>query len=140
MNKKILSGVCGVSLLALSNVTHAVPVDITSLTATWFDGNPAANVTYLGDNGSTSATATWGGGTAPSSYNFATAATPIKEFLPPSPTGLFDLGTWSHNNQPIPSGTSITSISLRLDAGISIDGTDQGDFSFIFDFAHNVTP
>lgn len=112
-------------------------VSITSLNASWFNINPNS-ITALG-NGTTTATISWGTGSGQSGYGFTTSTTPINNSLPPSPSGAFDLGTWTHFNNPI-TGTTLSSATLQLAANIFVDGVDQGIKNFLFNFSHNETP
>jgi hypothetical protein len=114
-------------------------VSITSLNASWLNIDPVSIVAV--GNGTTTATMSWGSGTGSghSGYGFTTATTPIDNFLPPSPSGAFDLGTWTHFNNPI-TGTTLSTARLQLAATIFVDGVSQCIKNFLFDFSHNETP
>jgi hypothetical protein len=118
-------------------VAHGAQVDISNVTAAWSGAVPAANVTYL-DSGTADPKAVWGGLPAPqdSGYDFNVTPGTTSIFVPPSPSGDFVLGVFTHRNNPIPAGTSITSIVLTVSAQIAIDGADQGFRNFVFDFTH----
>ena len=60
--------------------------------------------------------------------------------IPPNPSDTFVLGTFTHFNEPIPAGTSITGIDLSVSADVWVNGVSQGTKTFIFDFVHNETP
>jgi hypothetical protein len=115
----------------------AATINITDISGSWLNGNPAANVTY-GGNASANPTARWG---VPfdqpnqSGYNF-NAVAGVAAPLPPNPTDPFTLGTFSHLNFPIEAGTSITGIQLEVTANIAVDAVVIGTFSFVFDFDH----
>ena len=122
----------------LSGAALADTVSLYNMTAMWYDGNPAANVTYNGNN-TTNPKARWGvpaGGTGQSGYDFDIAAQPINFTVPPSPSPNQVLGTFTHLNQPINSGTSITGIKLKISADVQINGSDQGTLNFNYSFDH----
>lgn len=135
MRKCLMSAVAAAAILPFA--ASAATINITDITATWLNGNPAANVTY-GNNNSENPTARWGVGNPQSGYDFNAAPTPpgVSAPLPPNPTDPFDLGTFTHLNFPIASGTSITSIQLQVKANIAVDSTALGNFTFLFDFDH----
>lgn len=119
----------------LPGLAPAATVDIQNIVGAWSNGVPAANVTIDNSNPAL-ATARWGTGGPQSGYDFAPAAGTTTVTVPPSPSGDFTLGTFTHINNPINAGTSITSIMLTVTAQIIIDGNDQGNRSFVFDFSH----
>jgi hypothetical protein len=128
------------SLLAGAALAHTV--SLSNMTATWYDGNPSSNVTYSNNN-STNPHARWGvaaGQGGQSGYDFSIANQPINFVVPPSPTPNQVLGTFTHLNQPINSGTSITDIKLKISAVVSIDSLSQGTLNFDYAFDHWETP
>ncbi|MEO1201280.1 MAG: THxN family PEP-CTERM protein [Pseudomonadota bacterium] len=134
------SCVLGMSLVAFGGTAQAALVSITDLDASWINIDPGS-ITPSG-NGTDFASMRWGtvsGNNPQSGYDFGVAATPIDRILPPSPSTPFTLGTWTHLNNPI-LAPSLTSATLQLDAAVSIDGSSQGVFSFLFDFTHFETP
>jgi hypothetical protein len=50
------------------------------------------------------------------------------------------IGACSHINMPIPAGTSITDVQLKVTADVTIDATNVGPLSCLFQFLHNETP
>jgi hypothetical protein len=117
-------------------------VTFDNVVGTWSNGTPAANVTYS-DQGTQNPKARWGESTGfgQSGYDFAGAAPPaIDVTLPPDPSADFNLGTFTHINQPISSGTSITGITLSVTMDVSVNSVAQGQKTFSFDFTHNETP
>lgn len=119
-------------------------VTLSGITGVWQNafggGNPppaSGTVTGLGTS-----QVRWGdpsGQPNKSGYNFGAVAGPLIYNLPPN-TPIFSLGSFEHLNFPIDSGTSITGIQLKVTANVSIDGNDQGNKNFLFDFTHNETP
>lgn len=138
--------VSAAAVLAFSAGGWAGTVTFDPITAMWINGDPAANVlTY--QQGTANPLARWGGnsGANPSpddsGYDFQAAATPLNVVVPPNTfSPLFDLGTFTHHNNPIPAGTSITGIDLFLNTGVYIDGVGQGNKQFLFHFIHDETP
>ena len=118
-----------ISALALATsmlaavAAQAATVSLEDITATWYDGNPAANVTYH-DNGTTAPYARWGTGGPSgqqSGYDYDVAAQPIVFVVPPSPSPNQVLGIFTHQNFPINAGSSITDIKLRIKADVYVD-------------------
>ena len=134
------AAIAAIFCLALSTTAApAATVDITNLTASWININPNS-ITAVG-NGTTLASMRWGtpiGAGGQSGYDFQTAAVPISNVLPPSPTSPFSLGTFTHINQPV-TGTSLTSATLQLDADIDVDSVSTGTHTFLLDFTHDET-
>lgn len=56
------------------------------------------------------------------------------------PTGDFRLGTFTHFNQPIQSGSSITGARLTITGEVLADSVSLGFFDFVYDFVHWETP
>ncbi|HMN75186.1 MAG TPA: THxN family PEP-CTERM protein [Burkholderiaceae bacterium] len=126
----------------LAGAAMAGTVSLSNMTATWYDGNPSANVTYS-NNGSTNPHSRWGtpaGTGGQSGYDFSIASQPINFVVPPSPSPNQVLGTFTHLNQPINSGTSITDIKLKISADVSIDSAYQATLNFNYRFDHWETP
>ena len=145
MKIKRLALMATVAAAALvTGTAQAATVSLTNVLATWYDGVPVANVTYAG-NSSTAPTARWGvpaSAAGQSGYNFNVAALPINFLAPPSPSPTLVVGTFTHLNNPINAGTSITAISLRITADVAVDGTPVtgGNVEFNTNFTHNETP
>jgi hypothetical protein len=99
------------------------------------------SVSFTG-NGTNDATVRWGtpAGGSQSGYNFLGAGAPVNATLPPSPSPEFIIGTFTHFNQPINSGTSITGIRLTIGADVSLDGNPLGNYNFVYDVNHWETP
>jgi hypothetical protein len=101
----------------------------------WAGGVPTSNVTYnnsLGTDGTS--IATWGPSIGDQSgYDFTTETLPAFNV---ESNGLpFLLGNFTHNNFPIPRGTSITSIDLDLD----VQSFGAFNVTGIFNFGHEET-
>jgi len=140
--KKLASLGCALAVLASASVAQAATITFDNIVATWSNGVPAANVTYSG-NGTAAASANWGipaviAGTQ-SGYDFVAAAVPFDVFIPPNPSNEFDLGTFTHRNQPIAAGSSVTGVRLTVSTDVKVDGISQGTKNFVFDFLHNET-
>jgi hypothetical protein len=141
---RVIAAAVAVSLFGAGSA-QAASVVLSNIVSTWLNGNPAANVAYFNSAapGGTS-TANWGtGGT--SGYDFNSVDNPGVTFVvnPPPTSPNQSLGTFTHRNQPINAGSSITDIQLRITTNIKIDGNDVNSgnpLNFLFDFDHNETP
>lgn len=122
------------SFLIIGGSVSAAMFTIDTVDGDWSGGVPAANATIAnsGSSGGLS-TARWGVGAKQSGYDFLSAAT---TFDVTSDGSIFLLGTFTHRNFPIYSGTSITGIDLNLSL------VDLGIFniSTSLNFDHNETP
>lgn len=129
------------ALVSLNQAANAVPLaTINSVTGKWSNVVPGGTT---GLSGVGTPDILWGTSTGfgQSGYSFAGVAPPPVVGLPA--TVPFDLGTFTHINNPISSGTSIT--SARLTVTIDADFTDGGPVenrvvNSVFDFAHFETP
>jgi hypothetical protein len=144
MKLKSLALTATVAAAALTaGLAQAATVSLTNILATWYGGAPAANVTYLG-NGTAAPQARWGipADTFQSGYNFVVDNDPLNFLVPPSPSLTQVIGTFTHLNNPIAAGTSITGINLRITADVAVDGTPVagGNVEFNTNFTHNETP
>ncbi|OPY06771.1 MAG: hypothetical protein A4E66_02136 [Syntrophus sp. PtaB.Bin001] len=126
-------GSVGVALADLS---------VTSVDGDWANAVGGKNVIILNDQAPDGrvATASWGEAAswwnknpARSSYVFESIITPFKA---PTDGTAFSLGTFTHNNFPIPSGSGITGIKLLFNLGI--EGFSALSTTFVY--SHNETP
>lgn len=138
--KPVLLGTILAGSVLAAGVANAHTVDISGITGTWGSATPTGAATYAGP-GTAHPTARWGvpaSGAGQSGYDFDASGT-INTFVPPSPTPQFTIGTFTHINEPINSGTSITSIQLAINANISVDGGPAHNLNFLFNFSHDET-
>jgi hypothetical protein len=138
--------------VALTAIALTVAPLAASAGSLQFDPTSAAWLNPIGgpttDNTSPGLTASvdWGsGGTSGYDFTFSTpTGGSLGDALPnpaAHPGSVFDLGTFTHRNQPINPGTSITSIELDLLGDILVGGSSAlTDALFSFDFLHNETP
>lgn len=140
MKIKSFSVVASACAMIMSGGAQAAAVSLSSISAEWYAATPAANVTYYNNPSSTTAQARWGtnsgGPTANSGYDFTIAAQPVVFSVPPSPSSLQVLGTFTHQNFPITAGTSISGIKLKLTADVTINGNPTlvgKTFNYAFD-------
>lgn len=138
MKSPTLALVAAAAAVLLSGAANAAVVSLSGMTAKWYAGTPAGNVSY-NNNGTVSPEARWGTGGNKSGYDFDIANQPINFVVPPSPSPNAVLGTFTHLNQPIGAGSSITGIKLKINATVSVDGNPQGALAFNYAFAHNET-
>jgi len=117
----------------IGNVATATTLNIDLIDGDWFDVSGGVNVNIVNsdDSGGTS-TVSWGSG-GTSSYVFTTTSTPIDVYTDGT---AFALGSFTHNNYPINSGSGINSVYLDLEVA------DLGIYDIIADFYfdHNETP
>lgn len=145
MNKSQLSLIAAALAVLTSGPAQASTVTLSNITATWYDGNPSANVTYFNNPTATPGTpaqARWGvaQGAGQSGYDFTLAAQPLVFSVPPSPSPNQVLGTFTHLNNPISAGTSITDIKLKITADVLVNGSLTVPKTFNYDFDHWETP
>lgn len=121
-------------IVGAASIVQAVPISLTNIDGDWQNATPASNADIVnsGTNGGIS-TASWGASGVFSSYVFVSGATPK---VVESDGAIFQIGTFTHNNFPIPSGTSITAIDLLL----GIEAFGLVDLSATFNYTHNETP
>jgi len=146
MKLKVLATVAAVALMAPFTASAAL-VTFSGITADWINPAPATAGGTLVDGGASAGTTTirWGspatGGGQQSGYNFALASQPINVNINPPPTANFTLGTFTHLNWPIASGTSITGVQLAINiASVVVDGVGQGALNLLYNFTHFETP
>jgi hypothetical protein len=131
------------ALVLGSTAAQAAQIRFNTLDARWQGTVGGANVVYtpaapgFGDP----ATVYWGTGDR-SGYEFD-ATDPVPVIV--NDGQVFDLGVFTHRNQPITAGTSITGTTLNLQ--MALEATDinnnfqpVGTLNFLFDFAHWETP
>lgn len=120
--------------MASATLTHAHTLTLSNVSARWFDASPAANASYI-NNPSAAPIVRWGGNIAnPGGYNFTVASQPISFQVPPSPSPIQPIGTFTHLNFPVTQGTEITSIKFSITANIMVDGTGVGTRTFNYGF------
>lgn len=136
---RFISALAVAASICAAGAAHSAVVSINNVTALWFDGNPAANVTYYGSN-TVSPYSRWGTGGPggqQSGYDFDVANLPISFTVPPSPSPNQVLGTFKHQNFPINAGSSINSIKLRITADVFVGTSLVGDnLQFEYGFSH----
>lgn len=117
-------------------VAEAATLDITDVTGQWASVQTTATTSNLSGVGTS--VISWGtpvGSDGQSGYAFAGQAPegPLTEDV------VFDVGTLTHQNQPIVSGTSILGAALTVTFDLLINGTATSIVS-LFDFDHFETP
>lgn len=131
----------GAAILALGmGSAGAAEVKLSDINALWLNPVGGGGGTVI--NPATPGPSTqvrWPSSGDQSGYNFTVLQDPITVDVPPAPK-IFDLGTFTHLNFPIPSGTGITSVQLQISANLTIDGQSIGPKTFLFDFTHFETP
>lgn len=133
------------TLIALALAAAATPalsatITLSNLRSDWLNPVPVVGVTIVNQGGSLVDTARWPtGNISQSGYNFdPTDGSIVLANVPPN-TPSFLIGTFQHLNFPI-TGTSLSSIQLRVTGDIDIDGTKFLNQTYLFNLAHDETP
>jgi len=132
---KLLKTVVGSALLAAAATVSAVPVTLNVVDAQWANHTGGTNVEYR-DGGKE---IRWGGNTSytkKSGYRFDEADNLPLTFQSGE---SFVLGTFTHINQEIPSGSAISSATLNLSVELDILGQALTEGPYNFSFTHNET-
>src|SRR5690606_19408516 len=132
---KTIKTLLAAALAIASGTAAAVPVTLNVVTGTWSDVVGGKNVQYL-DGGNE---IRWGGktkSTDKSGYRFEANPNLPVTF---DTADTFSLGTFTHFNEPIPTGTAITSATLNVATELDILGTSIADGPYQFSFGHNET-
>jgi opacity protein-like surface antigen len=133
---------------ALATPAAAVTLIVDPITATWSNVLGGANLENI-NPGTADTTIRWGGNVPTnqkSGYNYTAAAVPINVAVVVNGSSAgFNLGTFTHFNNPIPSGTSITGATLTVTYGLAIDDgvnpiVNLGLKNSVFLFDHWETP
>jgi hypothetical protein len=123
-------------LSTLAAPASAAPIVITNIVGGWLSANPAFDATITNAANQAPDVVRWGGTGSPSTdsgYQFDPTDNPVP-FTLGTP---FALGVFTHFNQPIPTGSAITSIDYSF--GFSTNGS-PATLSDVFHFDHNETP
>lgn len=119
----IRNSVCAsVFAIAATGSASAAIITLDSVVGEWTSATPASRVTGLGTN-----TIRWGtphenGNGRKSGYRFDSAVPPVQELTEDTDSAL---GTFTHENFIINQNTSITSATLNLTFGLTVDGVAQ---------------
>lgn len=135
--------------MAFPAVGLADTVTLQNITAAWSNAVPSGPANqgfpqYIG-NGTATPSVAWGDPAPPntqqSQYVFSAVLNPGVSFnVPPSPSPDGVLGTFSHLNFPIfEPQTWLQSVVLTVTAQVFVNGQDQGNRNFVFDFTHEET-
>jgi hypothetical protein len=119
----------------VAGLASGATIDVSGVNGTWTGAtaeSAGSNVTGQNTN-----RISWGqarSGNGQSGYGFAGSAVGLFE------TGTeFQIGTFTHYNRPITTGTSITGANLGLAVSIVLGGLNQA-ITASFNFVHNETP
>jgi hypothetical protein len=132
--RKVLVGMFAVLVIAAR--ANAGPIVISNIVGGWQNANPAANATITNAANQGTDIVRWGQTGNPntdSGYDFDPTDNPVGFTL----GNPFALGVFTHHNQPIPTGSAITSIDYSF--GFDTNGV-PGSLSDVFNFNHNETP
>src|SRR5690606_15485164 len=132
---KTIKTLLAAALAIASGTAAAVTLTLNVVNGTWSDIAGGKNVEYR-DGGKE---VRWGGNTNhkdKSGYRFA--ANPDLPITFDS-SETFSLGIFTHYNEPIPTGSAITSATLNVATELDILGTSIADGPYQFSFGHNET-
>jgi hypothetical protein len=118
-------------------------VAFTGVGAQWVNVVGGAGLNYSNNSGTDlNPQVLWGtGGSSQSGYEFdQTANVGSVAVNPPTTSVPVSLGTMMNFNQPIASGTAITSAQLDVTEDVSINGGPANALIFKFNFTHDETP
>jgi hypothetical protein len=120
---------------SMATIVNADPLQITNIDGSWVNATPSGNITYLNNQiGSATDSVRWGGSLdSGSGYDF----NPNADLLSVTLDSPFALGVFTHINQPITSGSSITNIDYNF--GFETNGSPL-NLATTFQFGHNETP
>src|SRR5262245_58696752 len=131
MGRLLKSSLILVLLSAIATGASAAQISFVSVTGDWHNPvysqtNGQSSIT----NGNPTSSISWGGTVSQSGYDF-TKNTPGTQTLPPAPTPLFPLGSFTHRNQNLtqnPNGSYslISSVKLDVVLTLNVDGTVVG--------------
>ena len=113
----------------------AATITLDNVVATWSNVHGGSSIGFTG-NGTNDATVTWGtphGGTQ-SGYNFSGISGSLDATPDSSPE--FVIGSFTHLNQPIAGGTSISDARLTIGTDVYVDSSFIGNYSFVYDVEH----
>jgi len=122
-------------ILAIAGRASASPIVISDIVGGWQNATPAANATIVNAANQASDFVHWGGNanaSLDSGYRFDPTDNPVGYTLGTP----FALGVFTHINQPITAGTSITSIDYLF--GFTTNGVPN-TLTDTFHFDHNET-
>lgn len=135
--KALVGASAFVAMPAMATVTN---INFDNITATWLTPTGGSNINY-DDQGPGNAAIFWGTGQGQQSgYRFQTGLTTISVDLDAQTSGVTSIGTFTHYNYPISSGSGINGVKLRLTMDVNVDGNLVEDVNFIYAFNHFETP
>lgn len=133
---RLLKGIIGSALLAMATTVAAFPLSMGDVTGEWIDpqGPGAGSVSTFDYN--EYSWLTWGSEYSRSAYGFNGVEGPVSI----ASSDAFVLGSFKHYNGPIPEGTDITGVSLKVSASFSNSLGNSGPQLGVFEFSHEETP
>lgn len=145
---KLTFAAVAATAVGIAGGASANTLSFANINATWI--NPVvvsigvqSNTTTGPQAGGALASIRWGqdAGNGFSGYDFQVNGDPVPALPGIAVETPFDLGTFTHINQPIGAGTSITSVDLAITGDILINGmVEQSNAQFDFRFGHEETP
>lgn len=129
--------------LALTPASASTVVEFKNIAGEWYNAVPVSansNPTYANDTTTGDASVRWGTGSPRSGYDFIPHIEPSLTVDLGSPSASTTIGEFTHLNYAIGSNTSVTSVSLKFNTDVYVDGIYQERVTFIYDFNHLETP
>lgn len=122
-----------VAVISLPSAAYSA-ITVNSVSGIWQNVIGGQNVTGVGTN-----QIRWGDTTPSdnSGYGFVGVAPPSQVVAIDT---AFNLGTFTHYNFPIPSGSAISGATLKTSVNLNIDGIAVNGLTFSYNFLHDETP
>jgi len=135
---KALAVATATSVLAAPAMATVTNISFTNVKATWLSPSGGSNITYSGQ-GTDNAAIFWGTGTnggQKSGYRFETDIPAISVDTDTQTSGITSIGTFTHYNYPINSGSGINGVKLQLTMDVDVDGNIVQGVNFVYAFNH----
>lgn len=137
----ILKALAAISVVtaapAMATVTN---ISFDNISATWLAPIGGNNINYSGQ-GTDNAAIFWGSGSGPQSgYRFESDIPMISVDMDTQMSGITSIGSFTHYNFPISSGSGISGVKLQLTMDVDVDGTVMQGVNFVYAFNHWETP
>lgn len=137
----ILKALIAASAIAATPAMATVSdISFSNISATWLSPTGGSGISYSGQ-GTDDAAIFWGtGGGQKSGYRFESDLPFITVDTDTQMSGITSIGSFTHYNYPINSGSGINGVKLQLTMDVNVDGTLVQGVNFVYAFNHWETP